>query len=300
MTSATFPNLDADIAELLAAARAAGLPPLTELDPPTLRARIRGGDALCADGPELASITEITLNGIGVRRYHPHIVNTDVDIVWFHGGGWVTGDLDYSQGFCRRLADGVGALVHSVDYRLAPEHPFPAAVDDATTAVRAIAAHGPVLVGGDSAGGNLAAVCAQELHDAADLRAQLLVYPVLDTDVTRPSYARNDGLVLGPREMTWFFDRYLPGPTDRTTPRAAPLRAADLRGLPPAVLVVAGHDPLYDEGIAYADALRAAGVPVTLLDFAPLVHGFLRYLAPVPAARDAAALIVAATAALAG
>jgi acetyl esterase len=247
----------------------------------------------------MTSITETQIqDGIGVRRYQPHTLHADVDIVWFHGGGWVTGDLEYSEGFCRRLADGAGAVVHSVDYRLAPEHPFPAAIDDAIIAVRAIATNGPVLVGGDSAGGNLAAVCAQELHNAVDLRGQLLVYPVLDTDVTRPSYERNDGLVLGPREMTWFFDRYLPDPADRTARRAAPLRTADLEGLPPAVVAVAGHDPLYDEGIAYTDALRAAGVPVTLLDFAPLVHGFLRYLGPVPAAADAAALIVAATAEL--
>lgn len=297
MLTTKFPSLDADIARLLDAARAAGLPPLTELDPTALRERVRGGDALGADGPELASITETTIHdGIRERRYQPHTMRTDVELVWFHGGGWVTGDLNYSEGFCRRLADGLGAIVHSIDYRLAPEHPYPAAVDDATAAVRAIASNGPVIVGGDSAGGNLSAVCAQELHDTIDLRGQLLVYPVLDTDVTRPSYTRNDGLVLGPREMTWFFDRYLPEPADRSLPRAAPLRAISLAGLPPAVVVVAGHDPLYDEGIAYAAALRAADVPVTLLDFTPLVHGFLRYLGPVPAARDAAAQIVVATA----
>jgi acetyl esterase len=293
--TARFPALDRDIATLLEDARAAGLPPLTELDPATLRERVRAGNQLCADGPEVASIVETApVDGVVVRRYEPREVLTDVPLVWFHGGGWTTGDLDYSDGFCRRLADGVGCVVDSVGYRLAPEHPFPAAVDDAVAAVRAVAGTGRVLVGGDSAGGNLAAVCAQELPDA--VRGQLLVYPVLDTDVTRESYRRNDGLVLGPREMSWFFDRYLPSALDRTSPRAAPLRAVSLTRLAPAVLVVAGHDPLFDEGVAYAEALHAAGVGVTLLDFGPLVHGFLRYTGQVPAAVDAAELIVAATA----
>ena len=157
-----------------------------------------------------------------------------------------------------------------------------------------------MVVAGDSAGGNLAAVCAQQVHDVPSTRicGQLLVYPVLDSDTTRSSYLRNAGLVLGPAEMTWFFDHYAPVAADRASPWLAPLRARDLRSLPPAVIAVAGHDPLYDEGVAYAAALRAAGVPVELLDFPALVHGFLRFTGPVPAAADAAAGIVAAAARL--
>jgi acetyl esterase len=293
-----FPGLDPDIARLLEAARAAGLPPLTELEPTQLRARVSAGDALGGDGPALAEVADDVVAGIRVRRYRPDAARTRTVIVWFHGGGWTTGDLNYSDGFCRRLAAGTGAIVQSVDYRLAPEHPFPAAVDDAMTAVRAIAGTGPVVVAGDSAGGNLAAVCAQQLQTEVALHAQLLVYPTLDTDVTRASYRRNDGLVLGPREMEWFFDQYVPDRADRTAPRVAPLRAASVRGLAPAVVAVAGLDPLYDEGLAYADRLRSADVPVTVLDFPSLVHGFLRYTVPAPAAAAAAEQIVAAAAQL--
>jgi acetyl esterase len=188
-----------------------------------------------------------------------------------------------------------------VDYRLAPEDPFPAAVEDALAAVRWAAPAGrEVVVGGDSAGGNLAAVAAQELASLPSVRlvGQLLVYPVLDTDRGRPSYLAYDGLVLGVAEMGWFFAQYLPREQDRTSPRAAPLRASELGGLPPAVIAVAGHDPLRDEGVAYAGRLRAAGVPVTLLQFPSLPHGFLRFTGPVPAAADAAGQIVAAATAL--
>lgn len=231
-----------------------------------------------------------------VRRYVPHALRHDAVLVWFHGGGWVAGDLAYSDAFCRTLADGLGLQVHSVEYRLAPEHPFPAAVHDALAAVRAAASTARVALGGDSAGGNLAAVCAQQLRDdpTVDVLAQLLVYPVLDTDVTRESYLRNDGIVLGRREMTWFFDRYVPDSADRESTLVAPLRASDLRGLAPTVLAVAGHDPLHDEGIAYTGALRAAGVAVSLLDFPPLVHGFLRLTAVAPAAAAALEQIVTA------
>jgi len=278
------------------------LPPLTALSPDELRARVQGGDGLCAPGPDMSDVAHIDLpGGLRTRRYTPHRLRTQTALVWFHGGGWVTGTLDYSDGFCRILADGLGCEVHSIDYRLAPEHRFPAAVEDALTAVRCIGDGRQVVVAGDSAGGNLAAVCAQQAHDVPTrIRGQLLVYPVLDSDTTRPSYLRNAGLVLGPAEMTWFFDRYVPVAAERALPRLAPLRAPDLRSLPPAVIAVAGHDPLYDEGVAYAAALRAAGVPVELLDFPALVHGFLRFTGPVPAAADAAAVIVTAAARLFG
>lgn len=297
-----FPGLDATFARLLDAARASGAAPLTELDPPALRERVRQGDALCASGPDMLDVADGMIEGgLGVRRYVPHRVRTDTVLVWFHGGGWVTGDLGYSDGFCRMLADALDCEVRSVDYRLAPEHPFPAAVDDALHAVRWTAAQGhPVIVAGDSAGANLAAVAAQQLNAEPGLRlvGQLLVYPVLDADRGRPSYLRNDGLVLGVAEMGWFFDHYVPDEAARHSTRFAPLRAVQLAGLPPAIIAVGGHDPLYDEGVEYAARLRNSGVPVQLLEFPSLVHGFLRFTGPVPAAADAAGRVVTAATAL--
>jgi acetyl esterase len=292
-----FPGLDGTYAQLLDAARTSGATPMTELAPAAMRRRVDSGDALCAPGPDLREVADIQLGPrLTARRYIPRALRTDRILVWFHGGGWVTGGIGYSDQFCRSLADGAGCEVVSVDYRLAPEHPFPAAVEDALAAVRWAASGGrEVVVGGDSAGGNIAAVIAQELTAVA---GQLLVYPVLDTDRGRPSYLAYDGLVLGVAEMGWFFSQYLPRERDRADPRAAPLRAAELRDLPPAVIAVAGHDPLRDEGVAYAGRLRAAGVPVTRLEFPSLPHGFLRFTGQVPAAAAAAGQIVAAAAAL--
>jgi acetyl esterase len=300
-SSSTFPRLDPNIARLIDAAKASGQAPMVELDPDAARARVRSGDQLCATGPDMLDVGDGEIApGLITRRYVPHRIRTDVVLVWFHGGGWVTGDLNYSDGFCRMLADGMGCEVHSVDYRLAPEHPFPAAVDDASLAVRVVGAGRRVIVAGDSAGANLAAVCAQQLRldPSTDIAGQILVYPVLDADIDRPSYVRNDGLVIGRLEMTWFFDHYVPNARDRSTPRFAPLRAARLDNLAPAVIAVAGHDPLYDEGVAYARRLEQAGVAVNLLDFESLVHGFLRFTGPAPAALDAAMRIVVAAGAL--
>ena len=317
-----FPGLDGTYAELLDAARTSGAPPMTELTPEAMRRRVESGDPLCAPGPELREVADLQLGPrLPARRYVPRALRTGRILVWFHGGGWITGGIGYSDQFCRSLADGAGCEVLSVDYRLAPEDPFPAAIEDALAAVRWAASAGrEVVVGGDSAGGNLAAVAAQELAAVASqelaagvaekvtggpgslpsvrLVGQLLVYPVLDTDRGRPSYLAYDGLVLGVAEMGWFFSRYLPSEQDRTNPRAAPLRASELGGLPPVVIAVAGHDPLRDEGVAYAGRLCAAGVPVTRLEFPSLPHGFLRFTGPVPAAADAAGRIVAAATAL--
>src|ERR1700678_3613133 len=242
-----FPGLDGTYAQLLDAARTSGATPMTELAPAAMRRRVDSGDALCAPGPDLREVADIQLGPrLTARRYIPRALRTGRILVWFHGGGWVTGGIGYSDQFCRSLADGAGCEVLSVDYRLAPEDPFPAAVEDALAAVRWAASGGrEVVVGGDSAGANIAAGVAQELTAVA---GQLLVYPVLDIDRGRPSYLAYDGLVLGVAEMGWFFSQYLPRERDRADPRAAPLRAAELRDLPPAVIAVAGHDPLRDEG----------------------------------------------------
>lgn len=297
-----YPDLDPTYAGLLDAARAAQPAPLGELTLDALRDRIRNGDQLCAAGPDMLDVEDVLVGGsLLVRRYVPHRLRTGTVVVWFHGGGWVTGDLNYSDGFCRLLADGVGCEVRSVDYRLAPEHPFPAAVEDALQAIGWTADGGRrIVVAGDSAGANLAAVAAYELRANREvtLAGQVLVYPVLDHDTTRASYRRNVGMVLGAEDMGWFFDQYAPNAADRDSPRFAPLRAPSLVGMPPAVIAVAGHDPLHDEGVAYAEALARARVPVNLLDFGSLVHGFLRFTGPVQAAADAAAAVVVATSAL--
>ena len=298
-----FPELDPTYAGLLDAARASGAPPIHGLTPEALRERVRAADSLCAPGPEMLDVADVELSQLTVRRYVPRRLHTHRILVWFHGGGWVAGDIGYSEQFCRMLAYGVGCEVRSVDYRLAPEHPFPAAVDDALAAVRWAASGGrEVVVAGDSAGGNLAAVAVQELAANSEVRlaGQLLVYPVLDTDRSQPSYLRYDGLVIGVAEMGWFFDQYLPREPDRASPQAAPLRTARLGGLPSTVVAVAGHDPLRDEGVGYARRMTASGVPVTLLEFPSLPHGFLRFTGPVPAAAYAVTRIVDATAALAG
>jgi len=239
-----------------------------------LRQRVAEGNALCAAGPDVET-EETSLGGVRTRIYHGA---PDRTLVWCHGGGWVTGDLDYSDELCRFLAHDAKCTVVSVDYRLAPEHPYPAALDDARAVVATL--DGLVAIGGDSAGGNLAAVCAREHRPAF----QVLVYPVTDHDLTRPSYHRDSP--LGAETIRWFWDSYAPDVSLRAHPDLSPLRAG-LTGLPPAHIVVAGNDPLHDEGIAYADSLRVAGVPVTVTDYPSQVHGFFRLTGADPAARAA-------------
>ncbi|GAA1840002.1 hypothetical protein GCM10009836_19050 [Pseudonocardia ailaonensis] len=292
------PGLDPDFAALLEQVRTSGAAPLSALTPAEARARVRAGGGACAPGPALATVVDDPGRGgePPIRRYLPAHARPDLVLVWFHGGGWTVGDLDYLDPFCRLLAERLHCEVRSVDYRLAPEHPFPAAVEDAERAVRGCAGRS-VIVAGDSAGGNLAAVVAQRLCRDLEIRGQLLVYPVVDHDFTRESYRTRVGLVLGVDEMEFLFRTY--GPADRSDPAVSPLRAADLTGLPPAVVVAAGHDPLHDEDVAYAEALSSAGVRVQLLRFPSLVHGFLRYTAVVPAAARATEEVLAAAALMA-
>jgi acetyl esterase len=297
------PTLDRQVAELLDAASASGASPLVRCTPAEARARVTAGAALCAPGPELRDVrnVEIPLQGghIGARRYRPDDAEPRATVVYLHGGGWVTGDLEYSDPLCRHLAADAGCEVLAVDYRLAPEHPFPTPLEDAYGALcwaaDELASGRPLVVAGDSAGGALAAACAQRARDEAgpELAGQLLVYPVLDADFSRNSYAENRGMVLGPEEMGWFWDHYLPDPHERAHPWAAPLRAQDLSGLPATVLVVADLDPLRDEGLAYAARLAECGVPVRLRHVPGLVHGFLRFTARVDAAAAEAHSIAA-------
>lgn len=205
-------------------------------------------------------------------------------MVFYHGGGWVIGDLDSHDDFCRFLAAHAGIQVLSVDYRLAPENPFPAAVDDALDAFRfardnaATFGADPerISVGGDSAGGNLAAVVShQATRDGAKPLFQLLLYPAVDATVRRRSRELfADGLLITETDINWFMDHYHPALDGRDHPRLSVLLAEDFQGLPPAHVVTAGFDPLRDEGEAYTERLRAAGVPVIARRFPDLIHGF--------------------------
>ncbi|CAM3007637.1 alpha/beta hydrolase [Prescottella defluvii] len=284
----------------------AGLPPMVELGPEGARERIRGALQSCAPGPQVASVTTHAVNDqVTARLYRPETVRAETTVVHFHGGGWVTGDLDYSDAICRLMAQVAGVPVVSVDYRLAPEAPFPAAVDDAVAALRWVARGGEglprrIVVTGDSAGGNLAAVCANlaAADDDLDVAGQVLIYPVVDVDLTRASYREHSGIFLGAREMQWFLDHYCPDRADRISPLVAPIRAQDLSTTAPAVVIVGGHDPLLDEGVEYAERLSVGGVAVELLRYPTLPHGFLQFTAVSPIASEAAQAIAAAVARL--
>jgi acetyl esterase len=248
---------------------------------------------------------------IAVRVYRPEGLRPFPALVYFHGGGWVIGSIETHDGSCRDLANRIGCMVVSVEYRLAPESRFPAAAEDCYVATKWVAANAAALgidakriaIGGDSAGGNLAAVVALMARDRRGpaLRHQLLIYPVTDADFTRASYRENaEGYLLTTKAMEWFWNHYVPDLAQRAEPYAAPLRAKDLAGLPPAFVLTAEYDPLRDEGEAYARRLEQAGVPTRLKRYDGAIHGFfaMGLLAQVgrDAVEDAAAAVRAALA----
>ena len=252
-----------------------GLPPLETLPVDQARMVMTQLGANRPAGPAVGEITDGTLPGaagpLSYRRYRPTSPGPHPVVVYFHGGGWVLGSHDSDDPLCRDLCKRADALIVSVNYRHAPEARYPAAADDGLAAVRWIAAHaaelggrpGPLAVAGWSAGGNIAAVTCQLARDAGGppIAGQLLLTPVTDCDTSRASYAENaEGYVLTTSLMKWFWDHYA-DPDARTQPKASPLRAPDLSRLPPAFVVTCEFDPLRDEGIAYAQALAAAGVP---------------------------------------
>ena len=276
--------------QILDGKAAAGAPPLWELSPDEGRAMVDANNALIPAGPDVESVRDIVIpsqaGGLPARVYSPSSSAPGV-VLYYHGGGWVVGTLDGWDASVRNLAVTSGCDVVSVDYRLAPEHVFPAAADDAYDALvwaasdSGLTAGRPVVVAGDSAGGNLAAVSALRARDSGgpSIALQLLVYPVVDCDMDRRSYHEYDGdeLILNRRDMTWFWDHYAPDPAARVNPYASPLRASRLSGLPPAYLVTAEHDPLRDEGFAYADRLRAARVPVDHKHYGSQIHAFFTF-----------------------
>ena len=222
---------------------------------------------------------------IPARTYVPFGKEPFPVLVYFHGGGWVLGDIELSDGLCRTLANTTGCIVVSVGYRLAPEHPFPAAVDDAFYATQWAAANASgfggdplrLAVSGDSAGGNLAAVVAQIARDRGKpaIQFQLLIYPATDAACDTPSYSENaEGYFLTKAAMQWFWNHYLPKDVDRCHPHVSPLRADNFADLPPALVITAEFDPLRDEGELYAQRMQAAGTPVQLIRYNGMIHGF--------------------------
>lgn len=281
-------------------------PPLHEL--PIHEARRRaleraveasgGGDQSVITRP--CSIPSRTGAPIAARTYHPRAASGDLSgvVVFFHGGGWVYGDLDSHDGMCRDLAADSGCIVVAVEYRLAPEHPFPAGVEDAADALEwALAGPGEigptgskVAVAGDSSGGNLAAAACLDRRDRGlpGPEFQLLLYPCLDLTLTQPSIREAGGRRFGGRsELAWTVDQYLAGSGNPRDPLASPLLADDHQGLPPAHVVTAGYDPLRDEGLAFVTSLRAAGVQVSHRHYEHQIHGFLSFAGILPDARQA-------------
>ncbi|MGH7277257.1 MAG: alpha/beta hydrolase, partial [Candidatus Rokuibacteriota bacterium] len=243
--------------------------------------------------PEIGAVKDLTADGapgpIPVRLYRPTGVPAATalpGLVFFHGGGWVIGDIETHDVLCRQLTAGAGISVVAVDYRLAPEHKFPAAIDDAWAATRWVAAHaaelgidaGRLAVGGDSAGGNLAAVVALLARDQGgpSIALQALIYPVTDVGAESPSYSDfAEGFMLTRASMRWFTAHYLAARPDAVDWRASPLRTSSLAGVAPALVVTAGFDPLRDEGDAYARKLREAGVRVDAISYGGMIHGFM-------------------------
>jgi acetyl esterase len=290
--------VDPEIAGVLQLIAAAGQP-MHEMTPQQARDAFSAlvvGARRPQDVVPVKSVEDVTVSGaeglLPARVYRPDASGPLPTVVLFHGGGWVIGDLETHDNTARAIARDSLAVVVSVAYRLAPEAPFPAAVDDALAATRWAADHLDELggddrlaVAGDSAGGNLAAVVAQELRDLVS--AQLLIYPSTDVAGDYPSRAENGtGYFLETATMEWFFDSYAGGVTDIDA-RLSPILAADLTGLPAAVVVTAQYDPLRDEGEAYAAALRAAGVHVESRRFDGMIHGFFD-MGPISATAQAA------------
>ena len=279
--------LDPQAQALLEQVAALGLPPNHTVSP--AEARANGKARPRAPGPQVAKVDDRTIPGpdgqVPVRIYTPDGNGPFPVLVWFHGGGWVVGDLDTSDGTARHLAVGANCVVVSVDYRLAPETQFPGPAEDCYAATQWVAQNAAsidgdpsrIAVGGDSAGGNLATVVCLMARDrqGPSLVHQLLVYPVTERDFYTPSYGENaDGYSLTRDSMRWYWMHYLVDNEDANNPYAAPMMAEDLSGLPPALVITAEYDPLRDEGEAYAHKLEAAGVPTHCTRYDGMMHGF--------------------------
>jgi acetyl esterase len=299
--------LDPNLKTMLDSLADVGGPTMSEVSADEARAMYKLMSSIAGEPEDVDAVESRSVPGpagdIPVRVYRPAAAplgDPRPILVWYHGGGWVIGDLDTADVTCRSLANATGAIVVSVDYRLAPEHRFPAAVDDCVAALEWVIAHGDELggdpsriaVGGDSAGGNLAAVVSLDARDKGiALRHQLLVYPVTDATLSQPSVEENaKGYLLEKETMVWFVDHYLGAQGDPKDPRLSPLHADELAGVAPATVFTAEFDPLRDEGEAYAERLREADVPVELTRFDGMVHSFFALGVVTPVAGEAMAL----------
>jgi acetyl esterase len=278
--------LTAQSKALIAAMTSSGMPPFWTGSVAAARTQMAAFAGMLSPGPALPQVEDLTIPGsagdIPARLYRS-VENPKALLVYFHGGGWVFGKLDEFEPMCRFLAQCSSCAVLSVGYRLAPEHPFPAAIEDAFAATRwAQARQWPwsdrrLFVIGDSAGGNLAASVSLMMRDAGapDLDGQILIYPVTAPDMQSPTYLEfTKGPTVCAEAMCWFWDHYVADASSRRDPRASPLYAADHSGLPPALILTAEYDPLRHEGEAYADALRRAGVRVQTHRYEGVPHGF--------------------------
>jgi acetyl esterase len=294
--------LDPQVQAFLDQVAAMNLPPLNTLSVAEAREAAAALSEMHGAPEPVASVDNLGVPGPGgeipVRVYTPEGSGPLPVLVYFHGGGWVIGDLETHDALCRTLANALSCAVVSVDYRLAPEHKFPAAAEDAYAATQWVAKNADqigcdprrIAVGGDSAGGNLAAVVTLLARDRGgpQLVFQLLICPLTDSSCDTVSCRENaEGYFLTLEMVRWFWNQYLSSDADRGNPYAAPLHAGDMRGLPPAMVLTAEFDPSRDEGEAYADRLRTDGVPVQLKRYDGMIHGFLRMGAMLDQARVA-------------
>ncbi|ELZ50108.1 alpha/beta hydrolase fold-3 domain protein [Halorubrum coriense DSM 10284] len=310
-------ELDPDLAAAIAEIESLGPPAWSDL---SVAAARRLEDDLFSGPPEppVADVRDLAFDGphgvVPVRVYRPEGATEATGgegdraaraLVHLHGGGWTLGTLDSVDGICRELAVRADAVVVSVDYRLAPEHPFPVAVDEATAALEWVAETadslgvdpGRIGVSGTSAGGALAVAAslrAREFADSPTPAGQFLLYPIAGHDFETDSYRENaDGPLLTRADMRWFYERYLRSPVDAANPYAVPLRARDLGDLPPATVVTAGFDPLRDDGVALADRFEREGTPVEHRHYPAMAHGFCSLADRVPTAETALSAVAA-------
>ena len=289
--------IHSEIEKILEVARAYPEAHPSEVDPSVRRETYRkGAIAILGEMADVASRRDIPLafegRTIASRLYTPHGDEEKAIALYFHGGSFVVGDLDTHEGVHRRLCDDMKMKVLAVDYRLAPDHPFPAGLEDTIDAIRFVAGHletfeaqgHELVVIGDSAGATLVAVaCALTKDEGLGLAAQVLIYPTMGPDiVTNSVHDFGHGYLLEMDHLQYDYEQYLAGFSDHTDPRVSPLFFSDLTGAPPAVLVTAEYDPLRDEGLAYAGLLEHFGVPVEILEAEGMVHGFIRMGAIVP------------------
>jgi acetyl esterase len=270
-------------------------PSLDSLPIEITRRALAMGAVPAPNQPVLAKIENLNVTRpdgteMPVRIYVPEGTKPFPVCLYFHGGGWVLNSINTHDDLVRRLAAAAGCVFVNVEYRLAPEHPYPAAIEDAYTALSWVHEHATeigcdanrIAVSGDSAGGNLAAVVCLMSRDRSGppIAFQVLIYPITDCDFERPSYhANGEGYFLTRNEMLWFWNHYVTSPEQMLEPYASPLRAESLQNIPPALILTAEYDPLVDEGEAYAEALREAGVNVTLQRYEGMIHAFMKRVA---------------------